>query len=116
MILEEQRRWKYDSMIGKVKSIHKTKKQLLNELKEKGFLVRRHYSIEKIHELANNHQIELTCNKHEVIDGCVGRPNGMLQVLWERGWINKLELEKFIADDKSCQKDENGKMKVKFER
>ena len=40
----------------------------------------------------------------------------MIQVLWERRWINELEVEKYSADGKSYQKDENGRVKEKFER
>ena len=60
---EERRRQEYDSLTGKVKSTHKTKEQSLKELKEKGCLVRRHYSKEAIHKLAKNYQIELTHSK-----------------------------------------------------
>ncbi len=69
---------------------------------------------EETKELANNHQIELTYSENEMIDGWVGRPKGMLQVLWERGWINKLELEKYSVDGKSSQKDEFGKVREEY--
>ena len=82
----------------------------------KGFLVRRHYLIEELHELANKHQIELTYSKNEVIEGWLCRPNGMLQILWERRWINESEIKKYSADGKSYHKDENGKVKEEFER
>ena len=113
---EEQARRKYNTPTGRVKIIQKTKKQLLEELKGKGFLVRRHYGKEEIHELANNHQIELTYSEDEMIDGWMGRLKGMLQVLWERGWINVNKLDKYSADGKMCQKDENGKVKEEYKR
>ena len=103
---EEQLRRKYNQFKDRVKIINNTKRQLLEELKEKGFLVRKYFPKEEIHELANNHQISLTYEQQEVLEGWVGKPKGILHVLWESGWINEAEIEKYSADGKSSQKDE----------
>ena len=104
---------KYDQKTDKVKIINKTKKQLMEELKQKGFIVRKHYSKDKINELADNHRISLTCSQKEIVEAWVDYPKGMLQVLWERGRIIVDELEKYSADGKMHKKNEFGKVKKK---
>ena len=108
--------WKYDQFRGRMKTIKKTKRQLMDELKNKGFSVRKYYSREEIDELAQNYKIDLTYDQQHVIEGWIGKPKGLLQVLWERGWINTEELDRYSGDGKSCQKDEFGKVKKENER
>ena len=84
---EEQLHRKYDQFKDRVKIINKTKKQLLEGLKEKGFFVRKYYSKEEIHDLDNNHQICLFHEQQELIEGWVGKHKGVLHVLWEHWWI-----------------------------
>ncbi len=50
---KEQTRRKYDRLTGRVGK-NKAKKQLLEELKGKGFLMQQHYTKDEIHELAQN--------------------------------------------------------------
>lgn len=45
---------------------------MLEELKEKFFLVKMHYLKDEIHESADNHQFALTYHKNEVIEGWAG--------------------------------------------
>ena len=90
---KEQLRQQYDQFKDIVKIINKTKKQLLEGLKEKRFFVRKYYSKETIHELANNRQVSLTYEQQELVEDWVGKLKGMLHVLWERGLINEVEIE-----------------------
>ena len=72
----------------------------MDELKQKGFLVRRNYGKEELQKIAQEMEIELTYTHQEIIEGWCGRPKGMLQILWERGHINEAELAKYSGDGK----------------
>ena len=78
---EEQIRRKYDQFSGITKLLEKNKKKLMEELKQKGFLVRRYYGKSELQETPQEKGIELTYNHQEVIERWCGRPKGMLQVL-----------------------------------
>ena len=80
---------KDDRKTDEMKLITKSKADLKNELKDKGYYVREHYAREKIERLAKDHKIELTCQIEVIEEGWVVRPKGLLQVLWERGWIDE---------------------------
>ena len=88
----------------------------MEELKWKGFIVRKYYSKEEINKLVNNHCISLTYGQKEIVEQWVGRPKGMLQLFWERGWINVDELKKYSTDGKMYKKNEFGKVKQEYER
>ena len=78
---------------------------MIEELKNiKYFCVRIYYQREEINEIVTENGIELTYDEPEVIQGWVGRPKGMLQVLWERGYVNTNELEKYSGDEKKVRK------------
>ena len=113
---EDRIRMKYDRFSGVTKTIEKNKKKLMDELKQKGFLVRRYYGKEELQKIAQEMGIELTYNHQEVIEGWCGRPKGMLQVLWERGHINEAELDKYSGDGKKIYKDDEGKIKPQYEK
>ena len=63
-------------------------------------MVRLYYAKQELQEISEKHNIDLTYSHQGVIKGWVGRPKGMLQVLWERGFINEQELEKYSGDEK----------------
>ena len=107
---------KRDRFSGVIKTIEKNKKRLMEELKQKGFLVRKYYWKEELQEIAEKYNIELTCSHQEVIKGWVGRPKGMLQVLWEIGFINEGELENYSGDGKKIYKDDDRNIKPEFRR
>ncbi len=79
-----------------MKTIEKSKKQLIEELKQnKGFGVRRYYSKEEINKIARENGVELTIDRQEIREGWIGCHKRLLQVLYERGWINEGELDKY---------------------
>ena len=99
---------KYDQPTGKIKRITKSKKQLIQGLKEtKGFSVSCHYSKDEIHEISLDKNVSLTYNQEDVKEGWVGRLKGLLQVLWERGYINTCELDMYTGDEKKTNKKMN---------
>ena len=85
--IQEAHKKTYDQFSGKYKTSEKTKEQSISDFKEKGFKFNNHYSKEEIHQLTLDNGVELTFTKPVVIPGWIGKPKGLLQVLWERGWI-----------------------------
>ena len=57
--------------------------------------MRGHTTQERIDQLTKEHDIELTCSVEVVKEGWLGKPKGLLQVLWERGWINESRLGEY---------------------
>ena len=95
---------KYSRPTGEWKTIVKTKKYLKNELKQKGYVVRGHVSKEKIEQLAKEYSIDLTCRVEVVEEGWLGKPKGLLHVLWERGQINDSRLGEYLLKGQEIKK------------
>ncbi len=76
----------------------------MDELKQKGFLVKRCYRKSEVQEIAQEKGIELTYVHQDITEGWCSRAKGMLQVLWERGYINEQELDKYSGDGKKIIK------------
>ena len=73
------------------KRLSKNQKKLKEELKTKGHVVRGHCSNEEIERLVGEYRIELTCKVEVIEKAWLGKPKGLLQVLWERGRLtNKM--------------------------
>ena len=81
----------------------KTKKQIKEELKLKGYVVRGHCGKDELEDLAKKYNVELACDLEVVEEGWLGKPKGLLQVLWERGWIDKNNVCKYILKGKAEQ-------------
>jgi len=96
---------KYDTLKGETKILSKTKKELKDELKKKGYHVRGHCTKEKLEDLAKEYNVELTSEVELVEEGWVNRPKGLLQVLWERGWIDETKLSEYTLKGKANQMD-----------
>ena len=97
---------KYDRKSGEQKKVKKNKKTLKEELRMKGHMVRGHVNREELNELAKKFEIELTCNIEVVEEGWLGKPKGLLQVLYERGWINENNVSEYTLKGKVNQKNE----------
>jgi hypothetical protein len=70
----------------------KTKAVLYEDLKAKGVNLPRFLNkITKaaLKELAQSHDVATTVTTAKIDEGWVGKPKGIFQVLWERGWINE---------------------------
>ena len=83
----------------------KTKKEIKKELNEKGHNVRGHCGREDLEELARKNSIALTYETDVIEEGWLGKPKGLLQVLWERGWIDKNKVNEYSLKGKGYQKD-----------
>ena len=114
MSTNEQLQKKYDRSTGKIKFVEKTKKELIEELKKKKFIVRGHYSKDELRNLASDYGISLTYETDILQSGWVVKAKGMLQVLWERGWIDESKLDLYSEKGQIDQLDEDGKVQEEF--
>ena len=95
---------KFDRNKGEKKMVTKSKKEIKEELKIKGVFVRGHCPRDKIEKLATDNNIELTYQKNVVEEGWMGNPKGLLQVLWERGWIDETKIDIIPTHRIKCTK------------
>ena len=94
----------------------KTKARLINELKDKvNFEVRKYLSLDDVEKIATKHKICTTYTEPEIDHGFLGQPKGLLQVLWERGWIDVDALSKYPEKGRKNQLDSNGKILPEYE-
>ena len=80
------------------------------DLKSKSHIVRGYTLKEELERLAIEHEVELSYELEEVEEGWCRKPKGLLQVLWERGWINKENVSKYSLKGNEFQKDSDGKI------
>jgi hypothetical protein len=59
---------------------------------------RRQYRLAELQDIATNNNIDPKIEKTRDKKGWEGQPKGLLQVLWERGWIDEGQLEKYTMD------------------
>jgi hypothetical protein len=52
----------------------------------------------EIKEFANRHGVDLQYRKAHIMEGWVGKSKGLLQILWERGWIDPCKCATFKQD------------------
>ena len=75
---------------------NKTKKDLASELSLPGHVLDpTKFRLEKLQEMASAQDIPLTKIVPNVDAGWVGKQKGLLQVLWERGWIDESRLDDY---------------------
>ncbi len=75
--------------VSTTKLANRTKLQLANALKEEaGVTVDPLRPMNEIKEYASRHGVDLQYRKIHVTEGWLGKPKGLLQILWERGWID----------------------------
>ena len=105
---------KYDKPKGEKKIVTKIKKELKNELKSKGHFVRGHCGREELEQMAEKNKIQLTNEVDLVEEGWLGKPKGLLQVLWERGWVDERKLSEYSLNGQKHQMDAEGKIKEEY--
>ena len=89
---------------------------LVEDIKRTGYNIKGHLSKDELERIANEKKIELTyefCVKKE---GWMGKPKGLLQILWERGFIDEQNVHLYSLKGKRSQIDNKGKLKKKFEK
>ena len=81
------------------KLTNRTKLQLANALRDKaGVTVDPFRPLNEIKEFANRHSVDLQYRKAHIMEGWVGKSIGLLQILWERGWIDPCNCATFKHD------------------
>ena len=89
---EEREGLKFDVLSGKKKIMKKTKRMLVDEIKRKGYQIRGHLSKDELERIAALNNVELTYDFMVKKEGWMGKPKGLLQILWERGFIDEKKL------------------------
>ena len=76
-----------------------TKDELLKQLRQRGMLAKgKKQAIQSKAQEHNLPRIEET--KAKVVEGWENKPNGLLRILWERGFIDELRLENYMLNGK----------------
>ena len=88
---EAQERRRYDTTDNRTapKQKQRTRAELASALlEESGITVESNRLLKDLKQLATIHGVSLTHEKVHVNEGWRGKAKGLLQVLWERGWID----------------------------
>ena len=56
-------------------------------------------------QLAKEYGISLTCEEEVVEEGWLEKPKGLLQVLWERGWVDENRVSEYSLKGTKIQQD-----------
>jgi hypothetical protein len=87
---------------------NKTIAELKSELAPLGVLNdRRNYRLKELQEIAGQKSVETKKVRVTEKKGWEGRAKGLLQVLWERGWIDVSQLDRYTIE---AATDENGQV------
>jgi hypothetical protein len=92
----------------------KTKKELAEELSLPGATINPpKQKLEELQEMARKRNISTDKDVQSIQQGWEGKQKGLLQVLWERGWIDESKLDEYkiikkddegiVVDDKSLE-------------
>ena len=98
--VEEREGLKFDLFTGERKMSKKTKKMLVKEIKETGFQIRGHLSKDELKRITNEKGIRHTYELFVKKEGWIGKPKGLLQILWERGFIDEKNLHLYSLKGK----------------
>jgi hypothetical protein len=89
MTLAQQAKTKHDRHLGTAKTRKKEKIELLKDLRQSGHdTTKQQYLKADLLALCGQRNILVTVEECQVKEGWLGRPKEMLQILWERGWID----------------------------
>ena len=110
----KRRNTKHPIVTEKVITRSKTKPELLSELRDAGFAIKGKYTMREMKNQAVRFNIPLEKTENYVQPGWVGQNKGLLQVLWERGFINEREVKKYRLEAQDIHKDEFGTIKQEY--
>jgi hypothetical protein len=105
---EEKLGQKFDRIVGGERQVDKTKADLARELSQGQIHVidPRKYRLVRLQEMAGERNIDLKRNETSKKEGWVGKQKGLMQVLWERGWIDESNLQEYQV----LRKDDEGEV------
>jgi hypothetical protein len=100
--VDERAKQKFDFQVtDEMKTRKLNKAELIVKLKEAN--MNWHGNMESLSKLATNHGIPLDVKEPLLKHGWLNKPKGLLQILWERGFIHPLKTNKedHVVDDKT---------------
>ena len=65
----------------------------------------------EVQEISIANGIALEVEEDEKVEGWLGKPKGLLQVLYERGWIDPQNVKKYVKDKRKAWLDDEKKIK-----
>jgi hypothetical protein len=93
MTLAQKLETKHDRQLGTAKARAKNKIELLRELRQSGYdTTKQRYLKEDLVALCGPRNISITIEEQKVKEGWLGKPKGMLQILWKHGWIDSAKV------------------------
>ena len=60
---------------------------------------RRQYRLIELQQIARDNNVDTKVERTREKKGWIGQPEGLLQVLWERGWIDEANLDKYTMEN-----------------
>ncbi|KAI2498015.1 hypothetical protein MHU86_16452 [Fragilaria crotonensis] len=110
MTNEEREANRHDRILPPPPGAPRTRNKTIAELKTDLAVLsvlndRRQYRLSELQELATTNNIDTKIIRTREKKGWQGQPKGLLQVLWERGWIDEGQIDKYTMD---LAKDEDG--------
>lgn len=85
----------------------KVKAELLVELRKAGYdTTKKRYLVSELEALCRERNIPLTADEPKVIQGWLGKPKGMLQILYERGHIDTKSIKSYTKTGRKEDYDE----------
>jgi hypothetical protein len=87
--LDDPEARRQDKATGRSRKVERNKQQLVDALEAKGVSLNRNHSKKELQEFATNNGVDLDVNKDTIEQGWEGQAKGLLQVLWERGFIDE---------------------------
>jgi adenine C2-methylase RlmN of 23S rRNA A2503 and tRNA A37 len=89
MTMALQAKTKHDRQLGTARPRNKTKIELLKDLRQSGYdTTKQRYRKDDLMALCGQRDIFVIIKECGVKEGWFGKPKGMLQILWEHGWID----------------------------
>ena len=103
---------KFDRASGQKRKIKKTIDEIVTLLEsEHGFKANRRYRQAEIHNIASQYGIPIETEvENSTIEGWYNRPKGLLQVLYERGYVDINNLSKYSKNGRKKQMGEDDKI------
>ena len=108
---EERLRNKIRINTGQQVTRQKTKPKLMSDLKRAGFSIKGRYTMDELRQQARRFDVPLTIEEEVIQPGWVGQNKGLLQVLWERGWIDGRNIRKYKLEASARDKNDDGTIK-----
>ena len=111
---EKKAEQKYDRPTGEQRTRVKTKYELLQHLKREGFKDRVLHTMEQLNTHTNRLHVPLEITEDVIKLGWVGANKGLLQVLWERGFVDEYRWSEYSIEGKKSWRDQDGKIKDQY--